>query len=161
MPTLAIAQEAESEHPDDHHIHPHHVAVFLGAATPKKAKSDTSFALGFEYERRFNDWIGAGGLADFLFGDFNRNALAAGAVFFHPPLGELTFLFAPGAEWVEKAVVEGQDIKQKNEAFFVLRLGASYPFHVGAASITPMFNVDLIGETKTTFTYGVSFGYGF
>ena len=60
-----------------------------------------------------------------------------------------------------REVLDGIKIKRKNETFFVLRLGASYAFHLGAASITPMFNVDLIGETKTTFTYGVSFGYGF
>ena len=162
FPAPALAQQAEAaaEHEDDHHVHPNHAAVFFGASTPKKDKSETSFALGIEYERRLNDLFGVGAVVDFVFGDFKRNALAGGAVFLHP-VGDLTLLAAPGAEWVEKDKLGASGPTTTNEAFFIIRLGASYPFHIGSGSITPMFNVDFIGDSKTTFVYGVSFGYGF
>ena len=162
LPTPALAQQAEAtaEHEDDHHIHANHLGVLIGASTPKKDKSATSFALGIDYERRLNDLFGVGALVDFVFGDFKRNALAGVAVFLHP-VGNLTLLAAPGTEWVEKDRLDASGPTTENEAFFVIRFGASYPFHIGNASIAPMFNVDFIGESKTTFVYGVSFGYGF
>ena len=165
LPAPALAQQPETtaeSHDDDHHIHANHLGVLIGASTPKKSKSETSFALGVDYERRLNDLFGVGALVDFVFGDFKRNALA-GAAFFVHPVGDLTLLAAPGAEWVEKETLDARAAPKHEERgpIFVIRLGVSYPFHIGNGSIAPMFNVDFIGESKTTFVYGVSFGYGF
>ena len=141
-------------------IHPNDIGFFLGASTPTKKKSDTSFSIGAEYERRPHERWGFGAVSDFVFGDFKRTALAAPAVFIHP-VGDLKIAVAPAAEWVEKEVVGPQGTSMKHEVHFVMRLGFSYVFHSGHFSLSPLLNVDFIGETKTTLVYGVVFGWGF
>ena len=141
-------------------IHPNDIGFFLGASTPTEKKSDTSLSIGAEYERRPHERWGFGAVSDFVFGDFKRTALAAPAVFIHP-VGDLKIAVAPAAEWVEKEVVGPQGTSMKHEVHFVMRLGFSYVFHSGHFSLSPLLNVDFIGETKTTLVYGVVFGWGF
>ncbi len=141
-------------------IHPNEIGFFLGASTPTEKKSDTSLSIGADYERRPHERWGLGAVSDFVFGDFKRTALVGPAVFIHP-VGDLKITAAPSAEFVEKDVVGPQGPSTKHEGHFVMRLGFSYGFHSGHFSLSPILNVDFIGETKTTLVYGVVFGWGF
>lgn len=144
----------------DLHFHANEIAVFVGATTPTKAKSETSFTIGADYERRFHEWFGAGALVDFAFGELKRTALAGPAFFIHPG-GAFRFVLGPAAEWVEEDAPMSQRAGTKHEPHFVMRAGLNYSFHAGRMLISPVFNVDFIGETKTSLVYGVAFGVGF
>ena len=156
-PTVATATLAAAVGASDHAHHPNHVAVFVGATTPTKKKSETSFTIGADYERRLPGIWGVGVLADFALGDFKRTALVGPVVFLHPT-GNLKALVVPAVEFVEKDQDDGQT---KHEAHYVMRVGLSYEFHFGVYSVSPIVNVDFIGETKTSIVYGATFGVGF
>ena len=158
------AQSSQAEHDDehdDHHAHPNHIAVFVGATTPTKAKAETSFTLGADYERRFTDLIGVLAIADFALGDHKRTALFAANVAFHPVSG-LRLAIGPGFELVEKDTITSSGAEgTKLGAYFVIRGSVLYEFHVGEWSVGPVLAVDAIGETKTNIVYGLSIGRGF
>lgn len=161
--THASGSGGPSEHPtahEAHESHPNHLALFLGASTPTKEGSATSFTIGADYERRLSETWGVGGIVDFAIGDFKRTALLGGSLFVHP-LGNLRLLAAPGVEFVEKERKGTPGESTIHEAHFAFRLGVAYEFHIDRFSIVPVFNADLIGETKTTLVYGVAFGVGF
>jgi hypothetical protein len=101
-----------------------------------------------------------GGIVDFALGDFKRTALLGGALFAHP-IGNLRLMAAPGVEFVEKEAKGTPGESTKHEAHFAFRLGVAYEFHINRFSVVPVFNADLIGETKTTLVYGVAFGVEF
>lgn len=167
IPASVRATDEHEEHATDHgeshdvhHYHHHHLALFLGASTPAKEPSHTSFAIGADYEYRFTETLGIGPAVDFVMGKHAREALAVAGLFIHPSGGWRLYI-APGAEFVEKEEEEGHETTTKREASFVIRLGIDHAFHAGGISISPALNVDLIGEMKTTFVYGVAFGKGF
>lgn len=159
----ASATRGPPEHPtshEDHGFHRNHLALFLGASTPTNEGSETSFTIGADYERRLNKTLGVGGIVDFAIGNFKRTALLGGALFVHP-IGNLRLLAAPCVEFVEKEAKGRPGESAKHEAHFAFRLGVAYEFHIDRFSIVPVFNADLIGETKTTLVYGLAFGVGF
>ncbi len=150
----AMAQEHAD---DDHHFHHHHVGVLVGGMTPLKETSQTSWALGAEYEYRFNERWGTGLGVDFTFGDHKRTALFATGVTYRltPALKVMT---GPGFEVVEKDKPEGGT---KSKAYFLWGFGVAYEFHAGSLSLVPTVFLDFVGETKTNLTYGIAVGTGF
>ena len=159
------SQEAgEQEHAgDDHHFHRNHVAVFLGATTAldRESGGKTSFTIGADYERRITPTLGVMALADFAFGDHKRTALFA-AMFAGRPIDALRLAVGPGFELVEKdKTAEDGSSSTEHSAFFVISTRATYDFHVGRLSLSPAAGLDFIGETKTSFVYGVAVGIGF
>lgn len=154
--TTALGQESHANDSSDHH-HKNHVAVFAGGMTPLSAKSETSFALGADYIRRFSPEWGIGVGADFTFGDHKRTSLfALGLTFNATPA--LRLATGPGFELVDKPQTSGGT---KTTAYFVWFVSGYYGFHVGSLSLGPMVIVDFVGETKTNVTYGISAGTGF
>jgi hypothetical protein len=153
----AWGQEAHDDHHDDDHFHANHVAVVVGGMTPLSETSQTSFALGADYERRLNPLWGIGIGADFTFGDHKRTALFAGGVSYRPT-PELRLGTGPGFELVEKDQSGGGT---KNKAYFIWGFSAFYEFHVGSLAIGPNVILDFVGETKTNLTYGIAVGTGF
>lgn len=148
---------------EEHHFHRNDVAVFLGATTPldKARGGETSFTAGVEYERRFTRVLGAQALADFSFGDLKREAIFA-ALLTVRPIAPLRFSLGPGAELVEEDKIEEDgSTSTKNKAYFVIASRVIYVFHVGRISLAPTVGLDFIGETKTSFVYGLSVGAGF
>lgn len=153
-----VAGQESSDHAaDDHQFHHHHVGVLVGGMTPLSETSETSFALGADYEYRFNERWGAGAGVDFTFGDHKRAAVVAGAVTYRltPALRVGT---GPGFEVVEKDKPGGGT---KSKAYFVWGFLASYEFHLGSLSLAPTLYLDFVGETKTNLTYGITVGTGF
>ncbi len=155
--TTAYGQEAHGDAHDEEHFHANHVAAVVGGMTPLSETSETSFALGADYERRLDPLWGVGVGVDFTLGNHKRSALAMVAVTFRPTPA-LRLFTGPGFELVDKAQSSGVI---KTEAFFVWGFGAFYEFHVGPLVIGPNVIIDFVGETKTNLTYGISVGAGF
>jgi len=153
-PGLLTAQEHAGDHQGFHH---NHVAVVVAGMTPLSETSETSFALGADYEYRFNERWGAGSGADFTFGDHERTALFMAAATYRP-VHALRLGTGPGFELVEKDKEGGGT---KNKAYFVWGIGVAYEFHFGSLSLSPTVILDFVGETKTNLTYGVAIGTGF
>ena len=151
--SLAAQDHADAEH-DFHH---NHVAVLVGAMTPVSETSQTSFAVGADYEYRFNERWGTGLGADFTFGDHKRAALIATGVTYRP-IPALRLGTGPGMENVEKDKPEGGTT---SSWYFLWGFSAAYEFHVGSFSVAPTLYLDFVGETKTNLTYGVGIGTGF
>jgi len=145
------------EHGDEHSFHHNHVAILAGAMTPLSETSQTSFALGADYEYRFNERWGTGVGIDFTFGDHKRAALIATGVAYRP-VPALRLGTGPGLEVVEKDKPEGGT---KSTPYFLWGLSAAYEFHVGRLSVSPTLYLDFVGETKTNLTYGIAVGTGF
>ena len=76
----ADSARAQDHAEDDHDFHHHHMGVLVGGMTPLSETSETSFALGAEYEYRFSEKWGTGLGVDFTFGDHKRTALVATGV---------------------------------------------------------------------------------
>lgn len=157
--TVSPGSHAEEEH----HFHHNHVAVFLGATTPfdQDKAGKTSFTVGADYERRFTPALGVIALADFALGDLKRTALFA-ALFAGRPIDALRIALGPGFELVEQdKISEDGSTSTKHKAFFVIASRVNYEFHVGRVSLAPTVGLDFIGETKTSFVYGLAVGVGF
>lgn len=142
---------------EDHHFHHHHVGVIAGGMTPLSETSETSFALGADYEYRINERWGTGAGVDFTIGDHKRAAVLGTAITYR-----LTPAFrlgtGPGFEVVEKDKSGGGT---KSKVYFVWGILSSYEFHVGSMSVAPAVYLDFVGETKTNLTYGITIGTGF
>jgi len=153
----ADSARAQGHAEDDHDFHHHHVGVLVGAMTPLSETSQTSFALGADYEYRFNERWGTGLGIDFTFGDHKRTSLVATGVSYRltPSLKVGT---GPGLEMVEKDKSGGGT---ETKPYFLWGFAAAYDFHVGSLSVAPTLFLDLVGETKTNLTYGLTVGTGF
>ncbi len=153
----ADSARAQDHAEDDHDFHHHHMGVLVGGMTPLSETSETSFALGAEYEYRFSEKWGTGLGVDFTFGDHKRTALVATGVSYR-----LTPSFkvgtGPGLELVEKDKAGGGT---ETKPYFLWGFMFAYDLHVGSFSLTPTVYLDFVGETKTNLTYGLAIGTGF
>jgi hypothetical protein len=154
---LSISQfSGPSVAAEDHGFQHHHVAVSVGGRTPLEATSETSRAVGADYEYRFDARWGAGVIADAAIGSHKRSALISGGVTFRPS-PRLRLGTGPGLELVEKGKSGGGT---KNEAHLIWGVSGYYEFHVGDFAVGPVLFVDFVGETKTNLTYALSIGRG-
>jgi hypothetical protein len=120
-------------------------SVFTGVTDDR---GDKAFSLGLDYEYKFSEVFGIGGLLDVATGDI-RSFVVGVPIFVHP-IGGLVLVLAPG--------VEHQD-DGSNEA--LVRLGAGWEFELSERFVlVPMFNVDFVDSEKV-YVYGVEFAYRF
>ena len=127
----------------------HHLAFFAGLGVESKEgrKDEPGFAIGGEYELRFHEHWGVGGVFEALGQDTVRNILIVVPVSFHPG-GHWRLIAGPGVEFTPK--------KDK----FAFRLGVSYEIPLGGHwSLAPEFLVDLIEGGANTWIAGLAFGY--
>jgi hypothetical protein len=141
--SFGTAYAAEGESSEHEQESKNEFAVFLGVT--HEGRRDNSAAVGLEYERRLNETLGIGALAEFTAGGADFWVLAV-------PLAirsdRWKFIVAPGFEYVD-----GRTEK-------LLRLGVGYEFKPGGRRITPGLNVDFV-EGDAVIIAGVSFGLGF
>ena len=143
MPLQGLpAEETHAEHRESHYHH-HHVGLLLGN-THEEHEDD--FTVGLDYEYRFSQYIGIGGLLEYV-GEDIREWVGLVPLFIHPHKG-FRFMAAPGIKHKE------------DEDKFLWRLGIGYRFPIGNWTIAPEFNLDFT-EGRTAEVYGLSFGYGF
>ena len=119
------------------------LSLFVGVTDDR---GDNAFSLGLDYEYKFTEIFGIGGLLDHANGDV-RTWVVGVPIFAHP-VGGLVVLLAPG--------IEHQD-DGDNEA--LVRLGAGWEFELSERFVVaPMFNIDFVDDDKV-YVYGVEFGY--
>lgn len=159
--TVAQAQANENE-PDshgtavehreeEHAFHRNHFGGFMGASTHSDT-GDTGFTLGLEYARQFTPRWAVTVVTEQVTSDLERDViLLAGAIFY--PLPRIGLVVAPGVEVAKKDA-------EHDETEFLLRLGASYGFPVGQASLGLALFVDRAAE-RWTFVYGIVMVTGF
>ena len=130
---------------------PHSViAVSLGYALERKRnKDEEAGAIGLEYEYRFSDHWGVGGVIEGLGKDVIRDVSVAGLVSYHPAGGWRLF-GGPGYEFTE----------QKDE--YLLRVGVGYEFSLGNHwTLAPEAVADFIEGGKRTYIFGLALGREF
>ncbi len=156
--TALYATEGAHENAE-HDFHPNEAGLFIGATNPydEEAGGETSFTVGFDYERRITSVAGVMGLVDLCFGDGSRSSLMAAAFAWRPVEG-LRLGAGPGAE-VDEETEESGD--KEYSLHFVVVARALYEFPVGKFSLSPTLGFDFLGETETNISYGLSVGYGF
>ncbi|TDJ53891.1 MAG: hypothetical protein E2O47_07210 [Gemmatimonadetes bacterium] len=139
--------------------HRNHLGLFAGAATEFADHTSTTFAAGADYERRLSQRIGVGVMVDLTFGELKRNGLAVAGIFLHPARGWRLFGGA-GVEFVDTAAA-GTSGGSSSKSHVALRLATAYDFPVGRFLVGPIVAVDLLGETETILSYGLTIGLGF
>ena len=130
----------------------HHLAGFLGggAETTRGGRErEIGIAAGIQYEYRFHQQWGVGGLFELLGQDTLRNAIVAVPVSWHPSNNWRLFV-GPGYEFTDK----------KDKA--LLRVGVGYEIHVNDRwTVAPEIFADFIDDGARTLVGGVAFGYQF
>ena len=151
-----VAAQGESHGRAVHHRN--HFGLAAGAATEFAEHTSTTFAAGADYERRLSQLVGVGLMADMTLGDLKRNGLVVAGVFLHP-VGGWRFFGGVGVEFVDTAA--GEAGGGSSESHVALRLATAYDFPVGRFLVGPIVSVDLLGETETILSYGLTIGLGF
>lgn len=160
------------EHEEGHHLHKHHFAVIISSTegveshdeehhgnghgethseSSGSGKDDPDFTIGFDYERRFTQLFGFGGMIDWI-AEGRREFLVGPVGFLHPFKGS-KFWLAPLAERV----------RETGDWALVVRIGAGWDFPVGKSgkySIAPNINYDISDEHQL-WVLGLAFGIGF
>ena len=134
LPMSAIA--GEHEHPGNE------IAAFAGLADEG---GENALALGLEYERRINDVLGIGVLAEKTGGDINSWVYAV-PITIH-------------AEWWKLIVAPGIEEKHGHTESLI-RIGVGREFEVSELKITPSLSIDFV-DGETIYLLGVSFGIAF
>lgn len=148
---IPVAADEPGTTEDHAESHAHHLALFAGLGVESKEghEDHEGFAIGLEYEFRWNRRWGIGAVVEGLGQDTVRNVLVVVPMSFHPG-GGWRLIIGPGMEFTPK--------KDK----LALRLGAGHNFHIGGTwSLSPEVFLDLIETGETTWVAGVAVGYGF
>jgi O-glycosyl hydrolase len=116
------------------------LSVFVGGISSVEA---TAFAVGLDYQHRFNKIVGFGALADYASGDFN-SVLTCVALYLHA--GDVEFTIAPGVEFSEEIDLSA-------------RLGVAYEIELKRFSISPSVFYDMVRNEKPAWVYGLSFSF--
>jgi hypothetical protein len=137
------------------------LALFLGVTN--ESGHDDEATWGLEYARRLSPRWGVGGLLDYA-GGSQRNFVIAPFVYWKPYSGGFTLLLAPGVEYhngrgeTDHHLFKNETASvDEDETYFVLRLGATYWFHVGSRyAIGPTVDLDFV-DGEEVWAYGVNF----
>ncbi len=125
--------------------HPHHLSLIVGATEKSGKWAET---VGVEYTYRLNTRWSVGGWYEQSFGDFDLESLGV--------LGNLYvtdhFALLLGA---------GAERNLFDESKYLARIGASYQFHIGSATVAPVGWVDLIEDGKELYFLGLTLGASF
>ena len=125
--------------------HPHHLSLIVGA-TEKSGK--WAEAVGIEYLYRLQTRWPVGGWYEHSFGDLDLESL--GVLANLRVTDHLAFLLGAGSE---------RDLFDETE--YLGRLGASYEFHMGSATVAPIGWVDFAENGKELYFLGFTVGAAF
>ncbi len=155
--TVAISPVAGAEEAHEkasHEFHRHHMALIFG--NTQNDGSENGLSLGLDYEYRFNEWLGLGGLAEYAGGDFEHLLLFV-PLYIHP-YKDWLFVVAGGTEIHNEHEEHGEDKRTRD---WVVRTGVAYQFPFAEKyTIGPEFSIDF-SEHETLFVYGIAIGIGF
>lgn len=139
---------AESAHDESlgetHSFHPNVIGVFAGVTSEERRES--SFTLGLEYHRRFNEQFGIGLVAEHVFADHDFNVVALPFSWY---VGQWKLFAGPGFEKSDH-----------HDAEFLARAGVEYAIPVGRIEISPQVMVDFV-DGDSVIVFGITLGKGF
>lgn len=165
-------EEQGEAHEEGHHLHKHHIAIILSVTEAVEehgeehngdghgdthsegssgGKDDPDTTIGFDYERRFTQLFGFGGMVDWV-AEGRREFLFGPIAFLHP-FGGSKFWVAPLAERV----------RETKDWDLVWRIGAGWDIPIGKSgkySIAPNINYDITPEHEL-WVVGLAIGKGF
>ena len=128
---------------EDHHKHEsNEIAVFIGLTHERR---ENGAALGLEYERRIDETLGIGVIAERTWGDFDFWVFAV-PLTLH--VDRWKFVLAPGIE------------ESGGQSENLVRIAVGYEFESSKAKVTPSLSVDFV-DGEAVFVLGVAFGTGF
>ncbi|MEH6570519.1 MAG: hypothetical protein V7709_15675 [Halioglobus sp.] len=145
----ATSAQAEMENSADatrhgEHFHKNVAGVVLGITHAGRRKNGPALAL--EYERRFNESFGVGGIIEYTGGDAE---VWVAAIPFAYHTGHWKFYVAPGVEDGHHGTEE------------LVRLGGEYAFELSSGwEVAPQLNVDFV-DGDEVLIFGVLFARGF
>jgi len=155
--------EATGHEASAHHEFENEIALFIGGTDEKGHATESTYALEYVYELA-PGWA-IGGTFEYVGGEL-RNTILAVPVYWKP-VGGLFLLAGPGVEYhegrgrEEHFAAKSEASFDKNETYFLFRVGAGYAFHVGERySISPNVNLDFVNHEEV-LVFGVSFGVMF
>jgi hypothetical protein len=146
---LLISSVANADQTE--HFPRHHLAFFVcGGIEKEHGHSESGYALGLEYEFRFNAKWGLGIDLEKLFGnETDRSGIVALPLSFHPS-ENWRFFLGPG--------YESHDKKDK----FLIRTGIAYEWELkNGWSLSPEFIADFLDGGAKTYVAGIAIGHGF
>lgn len=153
------AASAEEESMAAHEHSRHHAAVFLGNTNKN---GENAFTIGADYSYRLTPMLSVGGLVDYAGGQLDETLVAA-TLAVHP-VGGLEFLVGVGASFAEEEEEieeEGElRIEEEDNTEAAVRLGTLYEFELGAFSLSPTVNLDLV-DGEEAWALGLNFGRSF
>lgn len=119
-------------------------AVFLGANIEEGSDPEAGFTIGLDYEWRFHQWYGIGGLGQVVTSG-SRDAVLGPALFLHP-VGSFRMTLAPAAE------------RAQGDWYFAFRLGFEYDVTLRAQWVlSPSVALDFARGNRI-YVLGVSAG---
>ena len=133
FPLCSVAQEEIDEEKRNE------LAVFIGASSSTEI---TAFAIGFDYQYRFNNIFGLGFETDYVGGEFS-SFLVGPAAYLHA--GNFEFALVPAIE------ISGE------ETIGVFRIGVGYEIEFNRVAITPTIYFDSERNGEYALVYGISF----
>ena len=153
LATLLISPAclAADGHDNGHGLKHHALGVFVGRSNERGGGDEVS--IGLEYEYRFNQHWGAGGLVEYTPDGHSDDgitvALASG--YYHPYKG-----------W-RLGLGFGRERVHGDHGYYqwLYRAGVAYDFHVGRFGIAPSVNYDIIEGNSNVLIYGVALVYPF
>ncbi|MEH6593591.1 MAG: hypothetical protein V7746_25210 [Halioglobus sp.] len=140
--SLVLAEDRNGTAVEGHgeHFHKNMAGVVVGITHGGRRKNGP--ALGLEYERRFNDSFGVGGVIEYTGGDAE---VWVAAIPFAYHTGHWKFYVAPGVEDGHHGTEE------------LLRLGGEYAFELSSGwEVAPQLNVDFV-DCEDVWVFGVLF----
>ena len=132
-------------HPRAGNYHTHTAGIFVGGASDDLGKRE-GFALGIEYEYRFDRQWGIGFMMEHTYGVLDTWVYVM-PIAYH--IDQWKLYLAPGVE-------DGHHGSEN-----MVRVGFEYGFHVDRWEISPQVDIDFVERERDVFVIGLTFARGF
>jgi hypothetical protein len=144
---LTLAAPGASAQGRQEPLRRHHVSVLLGG-TSAPSENASGFTYGLDYEYRFTERFGLGGVVERAGGAIGATSLIALADLHITP--RLVLQAGPGV------------VFENGERFAVGRVGAYYEFELGRYTLAPALSYDITGRGRPNdVVFGVLLGRQF
>lgn len=146
---FGLVSQASAADDGDHSYNQHTIGIFGGATS---GNGHTDFTFGGEYEFRFDEMWGVGGIFEHSPNAHGGDGVSVymGQVHLHPYKG---WRFSGG---IGQEKIHGTTPHKDT----IYRLGAAYDFHVENFGIAPTVNLDFVGGHQVV-VFGIAISKGF
>lgn len=144
-PAAADPASHDAMHNAARNYHTHTAGIFVGGASDDLGKRE-GFALGLEYEYRFDRRWGIGFMLEHTYGEMDTWVYVM-PIAYH--VGRWKLYAAPGVE-------DGHHGSEN-----MVRVGFEYGIHLDKWEISPQFDIDFVERERDVFVVGLTFARGF